>query len=177
MLQVGKGKATTVNQHRTNFMIWAIAKSPLLLSTNLTALGEQFPTLMQLLLNTDVVAVNQDPLGVQARKIMVDGKPVGKPVGVEACARPDMMALSVGGGSGSGSGNRSVFGSMSEVEAAKQRWNIVTLPATSGSGGGGGGGGDGDDPRAATPTSSVVMLKHGFYTGRCLALQPPNPIA
>ena len=30
MLQVGKGKGTTVNQHRTNFIMWAIAKAPLL---------------------------------------------------------------------------------------------------------------------------------------------------
>ena len=154
MLQVGKGKSTTINEHRTNFLMWSIAKSPLLLSTNLTALAETSPALLALLKNDEVIAVNQDELGVQARKLVVDGKPLGKLVGVEACARPDLMALaaatiSVPAKSGG------VFGSMPEVEAGKQLWSTAAIPGHAGE----------------------VLLKHGFYSERCLGLQPPNPIA
>ena len=151
MLQVGKGKGTTLNEHRTNFMMWAVAKSPLLLATNLTALAEQWPSLLALLVDGEVIAVNQDADGVQARKLEVDGKPVGLPVGVEECARPDMMALAAATTASAAGG---VFGSMPETEAGKQLWSAVPVP-----------GGD------------AVQLKHGFYGGRCLALQPPNPIA
>merc|ERR1719272_1103457 len=97
--------------------MWAIAKAPLLLSTNITALGEEFPSLLALLLNTEVIAINQDSDGIQARKLMVDGTILGKLVGVEECARPDMMVLSKSTMQAS-----STFSSFSEVEAGKQRW-------------------------------------------------------
>ena len=54
MLQVGKG-SSTLNEHRTNFILWACAKAPLLLSTNLTALQQTFPSLVPLLANEEVV--------------------------------------------------------------------------------------------------------------------------
>lgn len=155
MLQVGKGKATTVNEHRSNFLLWAVAKAPLLLSTNLTALAQDFPVLLELLRNEEVIAINQDPDGVQARKLMVDGVRLGKPVGVEQCATPDLMALSAA--ACSGGGGCAAFRSFAEVAAAKQRWELVPAP---------GGSPDG-----------AVQLRHGLYAGRCLALQPPNPIA
>ena len=154
MLQCGKGKST-LNQHRTNYILWAIAKAPLLLSTNLTALAKSFPTLLQLLTTKGVAEINQDAAGIQARKLTVDGAPVGKPVGVETCAAPDLVAVAAAGGD---------FGSMAEVAAAKQRWEAV--PVLDG-------------------TAGVVQLRNVFYSGkpgegqqgRCLALQPPNKIA
>jgi|EP01047_Picozoa_sp_COSAG01_P063561 alpha-galactosidase len=48
MLQVGKGKSS-LNEWRTNFILWAIAKAPLLLSTNITALAAAHPSLLPLL--------------------------------------------------------------------------------------------------------------------------------
>lgn len=172
----------TVNEHRSNFMMWAIAKAPLLLSTNVTALGLEYPALMALLLNKEVIAINQDSNGVQARKLMADGAVLGKLVGVEECARPDMMALSA-----STLQSPAPFRSFSEAEAGKQLWETVDVTVevptaapptkadedTVGSGivgdasvGGDGGGGGG-----------AVLLKNRFYSDRCLALQPPNPIA
>ena len=58
MLQVGKGKST-LNQHRTNFISWAIAKAPLLLSVNITELNTSFPSLIELMTNPEVLAINQ----------------------------------------------------------------------------------------------------------------------
>ena len=139
------------------FILWAIAKAPLLLSTNLTALAEIFPTLLQLLTTQGVVEINQDAAGIQARKLTVDNAAVGKPVGVETCAAPDLVAMAAAGGD---------FGSMAEVAAAKQRWEAVPVPVTDG-------------------TAGAVQLRNVFYSGkadagqqgRCLALQPPNKIA
>ena len=62
MLQVGKGKSS-LNEWRTNFILWAIAKAPLLLSTNLTALAASHPSLLPLLTNSELIAINQDPAG------------------------------------------------------------------------------------------------------------------
>ena len=86
MLQVGKG-SSTLNEHRSNFITWAIAKSPLLLSTNLTALAETSPSLLTLMTTAGLIGINQDPLGMQARKIQVDGAYIGRPVGVQQHTR------------------------------------------------------------------------------------------
>ena len=84
ILQVGKGKST-LNQHRTNYILWAIAKAPLLLSAPLPQFARDFPSLLQLLLNEEVVAINQDAHGVQARKLMVDGERQYQDLGVTPC--------------------------------------------------------------------------------------------
>ena len=45
--------------------LWAIMKSPLLLSSDLPSL---VPALIQMVNNTEVIAVNQDALGVQVMR-------------------------------------------------------------------------------------------------------------
>ena len=159
-----------MNEWRTNYILWAIAKAPLLLSTNLTALANDHPTLMPLLANSELIAINQDSAGVQARKLSVDGRALGRPVGVEACAAPDLLDLAAGAGETTEWNAHS----MGEVSAAKQRWHAVSL-----------------DPAAP----STVQLRNAFYSspavahgeggkaqpsvgpGRCLAMQQPNSIA
>ncbi|PON86552.1 Glycoside hydrolase [Trema orientale] len=69
MLEVGNG-GMTYQEYRAHFSIWALMKAPLLIGCdvrNLTA--ETF----ELLSNKEVIAVNQDRLGVQGRKIQVSG--------------------------------------------------------------------------------------------------------
>jgi alpha-galactosidase len=184
MLQCGKGKST-VNQHRSNFITWAIAKSPLLLSANLTDLAARFPTVLSLIKTKGIIDINQCPDGIQARKLLVDDEPVGKMVGVESCATPDMMAMAAATNaavttiksgskdrSNDGSRDGSVYSSMAEVSAAKQQWQAVpivsTVDTTSSA--------VGTSDAAQGATSGVVQLKHGFYSNRCLSLQPPNQI-
>ena len=162
VLQCGKGKTTTENQHRSNFITWAIAKAPLLLSTNLTAMAIQYPRLLKLIANPEIVAINQDSEGIQARKLLVSDAPVGKPVGVESCAAPDAIAMAA---TADGADRPAVYGSAAEVLAAKQRWTAVPLISSNQGG-----------PRVGV-TQGAVQLRHGFYNNRCLALQPPNRIA
>lgn len=62
-------------------------KAPLLLSSDLPSL---VPEVIAIVNNTEVVAINQDTLGVQARKLAVDGKILPWLVGLSSCGgRPD----------------------------------------------------------------------------------------
>lgn len=51
---------------RAQFALWAIMASPLLMSNDLRTLKPEFK---EILLNKDVIAVNQDPLGLMGRRI------------------------------------------------------------------------------------------------------------
>ncbi|KAG2730624.1 hypothetical protein I3843_01G297000 [Carya illinoinensis] len=69
MLEVGNG-GMTYQEYRAHFSIWALMKAPLLIGCdvrNMTA--ETF----EILTNKEVIAVNQDPLGIQGRKVHVTG--------------------------------------------------------------------------------------------------------
>ncbi|KAG6479720.1 hypothetical protein ZIOFF_063190 [Zingiber officinale] len=69
MLEVGNG-GMTYAEYRSHFSIWALMKAPLLVGCdvrNMTA--ETF----EILSNKEVIAVNQDPLGIQGRKIYSQG--------------------------------------------------------------------------------------------------------
>ncbi|KAL2558284.1 Alpha-galactosidase 3 [Forsythia ovata] len=69
MLEVGNG-GMTYQEYRTHFSIWALMKAPLLIGCdvrNMTA--ETF----ELISNEEVIAVNQDQLGVQGRKVYAYG--------------------------------------------------------------------------------------------------------
>ena len=77
-----KGGHMTLGESRVYFGLWAIMKAPLLLSSNLPHL---VPEVIAIVNNTDIIAVNQDPLGVQARKLYVDGTPLPWLVGLQPC--------------------------------------------------------------------------------------------
>jgi hypothetical protein len=69
-LQLGNGDKVglTADQRRSHFTLWAMAASPLLLGTDLTALDA---TDMAMLTNDRLIAVDQD--GVAARRVVNDG--------------------------------------------------------------------------------------------------------
>jgi alpha-galactosidase len=62
MLEVGNGGMTDT-EYRSHFSLWAIMAAPLLIGSDLRRAGQ--PT-FDILLNRDVIAVDQDPLGRQA---------------------------------------------------------------------------------------------------------------
>lgn len=66
MLEVGNGGMTT-EEYRSHFSIWALAKAPLLIGCDLRSMDN---TTLGLLSNVDVIAVNQDKLGVQGKKVV-----------------------------------------------------------------------------------------------------------
>ena len=81
MPQVGNGQLND-NECRSHFGLWAINKAPLILGTNVRALSQ---SQLAIVGNAGVIAINQDPLGVQARKLAVDGVLVPHFVGLAPC--------------------------------------------------------------------------------------------
>ncbi|KAK2402495.1 alpha-galactosidase [Trifolium repens] len=65
MLEVGNGGMTT-EEYRAHFSIWALAKAPLLIGCDIQAMDN---TTYELITNSEVIAVNQDKLGVQGKKV------------------------------------------------------------------------------------------------------------
>ena len=65
MLEVGNGGMTDV-EYQSHFSLWAIMASPLLVGTDLRKIK---PDALQILLNKEVIAVDQDPLGVQGKQV------------------------------------------------------------------------------------------------------------
>ena len=79
-----------------------------------------------------MLAINQDAAGIQARKVLVDGRPLGMPVGVEACTAPDQASLAASAACSSGTASTPPPQSMAEVAAAKQLWQSIPVGGSSG---------------------------------------------
>jgi alpha-galactosidase len=77
MLEIGNGGMTDT-EYRTHFAVWAMLAAPLLIGSDLR---KATPATMQILTNTDIIAIDQDPLGKQA-------KPIVNSNGLIAFARP-----------------------------------------------------------------------------------------
>ncbi|XP_021292051.1 alpha-galactosidase-like isoform X2 [Herrania umbratica] len=69
MLEVGNG-GMTVEEYRSHFSIWAIAKAPLIIGCDIRTMDNDT---YEILSNEEVIAVNQDKLGVQGKKVKRDG--------------------------------------------------------------------------------------------------------
>jgi len=65
MLEVGNGGMTDV-EYRSHFSLWSIMAAPLLIGTDLRTIK---PEALKILLNKEVIAVDQDPLGVQGHQV------------------------------------------------------------------------------------------------------------
>ncbi|QNH21807.1 Alpha galactosidase A [Xanthomonas sp. GW] len=69
MLEVGNG-GMRVDEYRTHLALWALSAAPLLLGNDLR---QMTPATLALLRNRDVLAIDQDALGVQGRAVRKDG--------------------------------------------------------------------------------------------------------
>jgi alpha-galactosidase len=69
MLEVGNGGMTDT-EYRSHFSLWAILAAPLIAGNDLRSMR---PEIHDILTNKEVIAVNQDPLGRQARRVHKDG--------------------------------------------------------------------------------------------------------
>ena len=65
MLEIGNG-GMTLSEYKTHFSLWAISKAPLLIGCDVTTMSQE---IKDILTNPEVIAVNQDILGIQGRKI------------------------------------------------------------------------------------------------------------
>ncbi|MDR3528618.1 MAG: glycoside hydrolase family 27 protein [Rhizomicrobium sp.] len=69
MLEVGNGGMTD-NEYRAHFSLWAMFAAPLIAGNDLAAMS---PATRDILLNKEVIAVDQDSLGVAASRVWKDG--------------------------------------------------------------------------------------------------------
>jgi len=65
VLEVGNGGMTDA-EYVAHFSLWAISKAPLLIGCDVTKMSA---ATLAILTNPEVIAVNQDPLGVQGKKV------------------------------------------------------------------------------------------------------------
>jgi alpha-galactosidase len=69
MLEVGNGKMRT-EEYRTHMSLWCLLAAPLLAGNDLTKMT---PETLAILTNPEVVAVDQDPAGVQGYRVAQEG--------------------------------------------------------------------------------------------------------
>src|SRR4029077_9850146 len=69
MLEVGNG-GMTETEYRSHFSLWAILAAPLIAGNDLR---DMKPEIQQILTNKEVIAVNQDTLGREGRRVHKDG--------------------------------------------------------------------------------------------------------
>ena len=69
MLEVGNGKMTA-DEYRTHMSLWAILAAPLLAGNDLSSMTAETKSI---LMNTDVIAIDQDTLGRQGDRLRADG--------------------------------------------------------------------------------------------------------
>ncbi|KAH3756401.1 alpha galactosidase [Pelomyxa schiedti] len=66
MLEVGNG-GMTYEEYKTHFSLWCLAKAPLLIGCDITDISNDT---LSILTAPEVLAVSQDPLGVQGKKVL-----------------------------------------------------------------------------------------------------------
>jgi alpha-galactosidase len=69
MLEVGNGGMTTT-EYRSHFSLWALLTAPLIAGNDLRNMT---PEIRDILTNKEVIAVDQDPLGREGRRVWKDG--------------------------------------------------------------------------------------------------------
>lgn len=69
MLEVGNG-GMTKNEYIVHFSLWALSKAPLLLGCDVRNMTKET---VEIVTNKEVIAVNQDSLGVQGKKVRMEG--------------------------------------------------------------------------------------------------------
>jgi alpha-galactosidase len=69
MLEVGNGGMTDT-EYRSHFSLWAMLAAPLIAGNDLRNMR---PEIHDILTNKEVIAVNQDPLGSEGRRVAKNG--------------------------------------------------------------------------------------------------------
>jgi alpha-galactosidase len=69
MLEVGNGGMTTT-EYRSHFSLWCLMAAPLMAGNDLSNMSSD---IKEILTNKEVIAIDQDPLGIQGRRVKKDG--------------------------------------------------------------------------------------------------------
>jgi len=73
VLEVGNGGMSDA-EYVAHFSLWSISKAPLLIGCDVTKMSN---ATLSILTNPEVIAVNQDPLGVQGKKVAFASSQLG----------------------------------------------------------------------------------------------------
>jgi alpha-galactosidase len=78
----------TLAEYRAHYSVWAVLASPLIISADLRTIQQEHPDCLELMLNPEIVAVNQDPAGLPARLIsqQTNGSTINQRLRVSACS-------------------------------------------------------------------------------------------
>uniref|UniRef100_A0A6B2L5P5 Alpha-galactosidase n=1 Tax=Arcella intermedia TaxID=1963864 RepID=A0A6B2L5P5_9EUKA len=94
MLEIGNG-ALSYDESVAHFSLWALAKAPLLIGCDITQLSSDT---LKILTAPEVIAVNQDPLGVQGHKVRSTSSGSGASnVVVSPCSSQDTQLWDIPG--------------------------------------------------------------------------------
>ncbi|MDQ2973894.1 MAG: glycoside hydrolase family 27 protein [Acidobacteriota bacterium] len=69
LLEVGNG-GMSVTEYRAHFSLWCILAAPLMAGNDIRNMS---PEIAEILMNKEVIAVDQDPLGMQGRRVKREG--------------------------------------------------------------------------------------------------------
>ncbi|GAA0328606.1 hypothetical protein GCM10009087_43510 [Sphingomonas oligophenolica] len=69
MLEIGNGGMSDI-EYRTHFSLWAMMAAPLMAGNDIASMS---PDTAAILMNRDVIAIDQDPLGAQGHRVRDDG--------------------------------------------------------------------------------------------------------
>lgn len=116
MLQVGNGELTD-DEVRAHIGMWAMLAAPLMIGTDLDKVS---PSILEALSNPDVIAVDQDPLGQQARRVSLDN---GSQVWVRELEGGDLAVALLN----STDAETQIATTLEELDAESGPWNIRDL--------------------------------------------------
>ncbi|XP_039140792.1 alpha-galactosidase-like [Dioscorea cayenensis subsp. rotundata] len=124
MLEVGNGGMTT-EEYRAHFSLWALAKAPLLIGCDVRSISSETKDILG---NSEVIAVNQDGLGVQGRKVKSnDGLEVW--AGALSGGRVAVVLLNRSGSQASITADLSDIGLQSKQAVVRDLWEHSTSKA------------------------------------------------
>ena len=69
MLEVGNGELS-YTENVAHFSLWCILAAPLMLGNDIRSMSDE---VLEIITNKEVIAINQDPLGRQGKKVRDDG--------------------------------------------------------------------------------------------------------
>lgn len=146
MLEVGNG-GCTYEEYKAHFSLWCIMAAPLIAGNDVRNMSQET---MDILLNTEVIAVDQDPAGIQGQRIRDDGdlEVWMKPLGSENGTEKAVLLFNRSGGSANISVSWSEIG-ISGSASVRDLWAHQDLGSYSGS------------FSATVPSHGVVMVRIG----------------
>ena len=141
MLEIGNGHMTD-DEYRTHMSLWALAASPLLAGNDVRTMTDATKAI---LLNKEVIAIDQDPLGKQASPVKNgDLETWIKPLADGSVA---VGVVNLGSAAAQANVKASDLGLNSQVKKARDLWSHQDIKFTDGA------------YAAAVPSHGVLLLK------------------